>query len=122
MNGCLGLFKIACSLADKNGGVSETSSNPNVPVSDAKSTSNSAAVSTSDGCRASTKNTPVLWPPGEMAPLTLATALRALRASLFDIILSYPCFLQFQPARKPTFFSQPPLPSPRYTDGPLRVY
>src|SRR5262245_60419748 len=32
MNGCLGLFKIACSLPDKNGGVSETSSNPQVRV------------------------------------------------------------------------------------------
>ena len=46
--------------------MSDTSSNPHVPVSDAKSTSNPAAVNTSYGCRASTKNTP--------------------RGSLFDII------------------------------------
>jgi hypothetical protein len=64
MNGCVGLFRIAWSLPDKKGGVSETSSNPHVPVSDARSTSNPAAVNTSYGCRASTKNTPVLKPPG----------------------------------------------------------
>ena len=64
MNGCLGLLRIACSLPDKKGGVRETSSNAHVPVSDAKSTSNPAAVNTSYGCRASTKNTPVLCPSG----------------------------------------------------------
>src|SRR5262249_368041 len=85
MNGCFGLFRIAWSLPDKNGGVSETSSNPQVPVSEARSTSNPAAVNASYGCRASTKNTPVLWPPGSMAPLKLETAIRALRGRFFAI-------------------------------------
>src|SRR5262245_19632748 len=68
MNGCFGLFRTAWSLPDRKGGVSDTSSNAHVPVSDARSPSNPAAVSTSYGCRASTKNTPVLWPPPTRSP------------------------------------------------------